>query len=142
MVDARRLDQGAATERPPFRRLDIAARRRDGLGKRGVQPATDLAIGRLEHIDRRDATQAQPQPRLRIVDEEADGRMATRLLRVFPIGAGAAQARQFGRAHRRRRLDQFRERPRLRRAVVAGRQRVQQAVQSQRDGTGPRVLKV
>ena len=69
VVDARRLDQGAATERPPFRRLDIAARRRDGLGKRGVQPATDLAIGRLEHIDRRDATQAQPQPRLRILDE-------------------------------------------------------------------------
>ena len=62
MIDAWRLDQGAATERPPFRRLHIAARRRDGRGKRGVQPATDLAVGRLEHVDRRDAAQAQPQP--------------------------------------------------------------------------------
>ncbi len=87
MIQARRLDQGASAEQPPLGPLDVAPGRLDGAGQHRMQPAPDLAVDGLEAVDGARRPQAQSQPRLRVLDEQADGGVPAR-------AAGAAQAVQ------------------------------------------------
>ncbi|MNE05345.1 hypothetical protein D3C80_979030 [compost metagenome] len=72
MIDPRSLDQAAAAEQMALGRLDVPACARDGRRQRRPQPPFDLAVGGLEPVGGGEGREAEPQVRLRLVDEQAD----------------------------------------------------------------------